>query len=192
MRIVGVEVVFGAVKLVQVGIRLLEVGLILLMHWAVKGMRGLRRALGVAPTQVNHDVAILRVVLNLLATIILFHQSAESICDAWFFEAQALGGACPRPVDLGVSRRLNRRRNRGGLSFGSAGWARSAARGCRAAVRRRFTQLERAARHASGHNWTDYNASGMGAHICPSCGEKTRHGRHIMSEYGSYVTNVRV
>ena len=102
--------------------------------------------------------------------------------DAWFFEAQALGDACPRPVDLGVSRRLNRRLNRGGLSFGSAGWARSAARGCRAAVRRRFTQLERAARHARGHNWTDYTAIGMGAHVCPACGEKTRQYWQVMSD----------
>ena len=62
--------------------------------------------------------------------------------DAWFFEAQALGTACPRPVGSVASRRLNRRRKRGGLSFGSAGWARSAARGCRAAMRRWFTRRE--------------------------------------------------
>ena len=71
--------------------------------------------------------------------------------DAWFFEAQALGTACPRPVGSVASRQLNRRRKRGGLSFGSAGWARSAARGCRAAVRLWVTRLDRATRHTSGH-----------------------------------------
>ena len=72
--------------------------------------------------------------------------------DAWFFEAAGVGMHLPSPGWLAASRRLRRRRKRGGLSFGCAGWARSAARGCRAAVRRRVTRLgDRAAGHASGH-----------------------------------------
>ena len=108
-------------------------------------------------------------------------RQAPKPLDAWFFEAQALGTACPRPVGSVASRRLNRRRKRGGLSFGSAGWARSAARGCRAAVRRRVTRRGRAVRHASGHNRTDYTAIvGMGAHVCPCREAMTRQvTRHV-------------
>ena len=99
--------------------------------------------------------------------------------DAWFFEAQALGGACPRPVGLVASRRLNRRLKRGGLSFGSAGWARSAARGCRAAVRRRFTRLDRATRHSSGHEKVGLHSHRRHGRTCmpmPRGDDKTSQG----------------
>ena len=89
--------------------------------------------------------------------------------DAWFFEAAGVGCACPRPVGLVASRQLNRRLKRGGLSFGSAGWARSAAQGCRAAVRRWFTRRGTCnVRHASGQkDWITHAIVGMGAHVCP-------------------------
>ena len=113
--------------------------------------------------------------------------------DAWFFEAEGVGCTCPRPVGLVASWRLNCRLYRGGLSFGSAGWAQSAARGCRAAVRRRVT---RRGTCCGAREWAQSNRitmqAGMGAHVCPSYGENTRHGRQVMSEYGSYVTNVPV
>ena len=112
--------------------------------------------------------------------------------DAWFFEAAGVGMHLPSPRWLGASQQLNRWHKRGSLSFGAQGGPGlrlgAAGRLCAGGSR----GGERATGHASGHNRTDYTASGMGAHVCPSCGEKTRHGRHIMSEYGSYVTNVRV
>ena len=60
--------------------------------------------------------------------------------DAWFFEVAGDGMHLPSPSRLVASQQFNRWLKRGGLSFGSAGWARSAARGCRAAVRRWFTR----------------------------------------------------
>ena len=67
-------------------------------------------------------------------------RQAPKPLDAWFFEAAGVGMHLPSPSWLVASRRLNRRRKRGGLSFGCAGWARSADWGCRAAVRRRVTR----------------------------------------------------
>ena len=60
-----------------------------------------------------------------------------------------------------------------------AGWARSAARGCRAAVRRRVTRQERATGHASGHN--SVGLQGQRRHGCtcmpmPRGDDKTSQG----------------
>ena len=99
----------------------------------------------------------------------LVHSPRQALkpLDAWFFEAVGVGMHLPSPSRLVASQRSNRWRNRGGLSFGSTGWARSAARGCRAAVRRRVTRLDRATRHVSG-----YEKVGLHSH--------RRHGRTCM------------
>ena len=110
--------------------------------------------------------------------------------DAWFFEAAGVGMHLPSPSWLVASRRLNRRRKRGGLSFGAQGGPglRLGAAGRLCACGSRGWIVQRGTRVGTG---TDYTTNSMGAHVCPSCGEKTRHGRQVMSEYGSYVTNVR-
>ena len=110
-----------------------------------------------------------------------------------FSKLQVLGCTCPRPVGLVASRRSNRRRKRGGLSFGM----RRVGPVCGSGLQGGCAPAGHAAGTCCGaREWahrSDYTANrGMGAHVCPSCGEKTRHGRQVMSEYGSYVTNVRV
>ena len=104
--------------------------------------------------------------------------------DAWFFEAAGVGMHLPSPSRLVASQRSNRWRNRGGLSFGAQGGPglRLGAAGRLCACGSRGWIVQRGTRVGTE---SDYNATGMGAHVCPACGEKTRHNRQVMSEYGS-------
>ena len=88
-------------------------------------------------------------------------------CDAWFFEAAGVGMHLPSPSWLVASRRSNRRRKRGGLSFGAQGGP-----GLRLGAAGRLCAggshgWKRAARHARGHRF-----GGLQGH--------RRHGRTCM------------
>ena len=63
-----------------------------------------------------------------------------------------------------------------------AGWARSAARGCRAAVRLWVTWRGIVQRGTRVGTESDYTTIGMGAHVCPCCAEKTRQYWQVMSD----------
>ena len=97
---------------------------------------------------------------------------------------QVLGCTCPRPVGLqplddrivGVKGAVSRSVRRVGPVCGSGLQG-----GC-APVGHATGIVQRGTRVGTG---MDYKATGMGAHVCPACGEKTRHGRQVMSEYGS-------
>ena len=109
-----------------------------------------------------------------------YHQ-APAPTDAWFFKAAGDGMHLPSPGWLVASQRSNRWRYRGGLSFGAQGGPGlrlgAAGRLCAGGSR----GGNRAARHASGHNWSDYTAIvGMGAHVCPCHDAMTRQvTRHV-------------
>ena len=91
----------------------------------------------------------------------------QLVFDAWFFEAAGVGMHLPSPGWLAASRRSNRRRKRGGLSFGAQGGP-----GLRLGVAGRLCANgsrdgDRAVGHASGHN-----SVGLHSH--------RRHGRTCM------------
>ena len=101
------------------------------------------------------------------------------ICDAWFFEAAGVGMHLPSPGWLAASRRSNRRRKRGGLSFGAQGGPGlrlgAAGRLCAGGSRGR----NRATGHASGHN--SVGLQGQRRHGCtcmpmPRGDDKTSQG----------------
>ena len=98
-----------------------------------------------------------------------------------FSKLQVVGGTCPRPVGLwpldvivGVIGAVSRSDAQGGpgLRLGAAG------RLCAGGSRGLGTVL----RGTRAGTRMDYKASGMGAHVCPCHGEKTRHGRQVMSD----------
>ena len=121
-------------------------------------------------------------------------RQAPKPLDAWFFKVAGVGMHLPSPGWLVASQRLNRWRKRGGLSFGAQGGPGlrlgAAGRLCAGEFTRRESCSEGT---RVGTRWSDYRAIvGMGAHVCPCREAMTRQVSHVMSEYGSHVTDVRV
>ena len=100
----------------------------------------------------------------------------------------------PSPGWLGSLSATNRRRNRGGLSFGM----RRVGPVCGSGLQGGCAPVGHAAGTCCGarewaQKWTGLQCIvGMGAHVCPCLRVKRQDRSCVMSEYGSYVTNVRV